>query len=81
MSTTDLFEAGLRQAQRHVVEGLERLQKQRDLIERLERDGHERMLPEARRTLGEMERLQREMERHVVDQGRLLEAARKRDRI
>ena len=80
MSTTEIFEAGLRQAERHVVEGLERLRKQRDLIVRLERDGHDRMLPEARRMLADMEHMQREMERHVLDQRRLLEAARKRDR-
>ena len=69
---SEVFEQAVAQAVRHVAEGKQRLARQRELIDRLERDGHTNMLPEARSTLADMERLQKEMERHVTDQRRLL---------
>jgi hypothetical protein len=54
----------LQQAERHVAEGRERVARQRELVERLEREGPEKLLPGARETLAEMEGLQRNAERH-----------------
>ena len=81
MSIPELFEDSIREAERHVAIGYDRLARQRELIERLARDGHVNMLSEARRLLQEMERLQREMEQHLVDQRRMAEDLRKRARL
>jgi len=54
----------LQEAERHVVEGRKRVARQRELVERLERDGSEKLLLGARETLAEMEGLQRNAERH-----------------
>ena len=48
--------------QRHVREGLERLERQRTLISELIRDGHHNLVPEALRFLAEMVRHQAEYE-------------------
>ena len=77
MSIPELFEDSIREAERHVAIGYDRLARQRELIERLARDGHVNMLSEARRLLQEMERLQREMEQHLVDQRRMADDLRK----
>ena len=81
MSITKLFEDSIREAERHVAIGYDRLARQRELIERLARDGHVNMLSEARRLLQEMERLQREMEQHLVDQRRMADDLRKHARL
>ncbi len=55
----------LEQAQRHVTEGEQRVAKQQALIEELERDGHENMLPAARGLLAQMQSLQRLGREHL----------------
>jgi hypothetical protein len=64
------YETPLQMAVRHVAEGRDRLRRHRGLIEKLEREGYERLLPQARQILANMERLQKEFEAHVVDQQR-----------
>ncbi len=53
------------QAQRHVTEGLQRIATQEALIQELERDGHDEMLPAARALLAEMQKLQRLGSEHL----------------
>ncbi len=63
-------ETRLEQAERHAAEGRDRLIRQRKLIEHLEADGHDRMLPQARFILGEMEKSQRMFEEHLAEERR-----------
>jgi hypothetical protein len=58
-------ETKLERAQRHVREGLERLERQRTLISELIRDGHGGLVPAAQRFLAEMEQYQAEIEQHL----------------
>ena len=64
MTTSGPLAPPLQQAQRRVAEGRERVARQRELVERLEREGPEKRLPGAHETLAEMEGLQRNAERH-----------------
>jgi hypothetical protein len=73
-----LFEDAVKQADRHVAEGRDRLARQRSLIARLQRDGHARLAVEAEAMLRSMEELQQEFEQHAVDQRRFLDDLRKR---
>lgn len=57
----------LEMAQRHVVEGQERVARQQAMIAQLERDGHENMLPQARGLLSEMIDSQCLAEKHVEE--------------
>jgi hypothetical protein len=48
----------MQEAQRHVVENAGRIAKQKNLIAELQRDGHEKMVPEAERLLKTFEEVQ-----------------------
>ena len=61
----ELFEIHLEQEQRHVTEGEQHIAKQKALIEELERDGHENMLPAAREILAHMQKLQQQSREHL----------------
>jgi hypothetical protein len=52
--------------QRHVTEGTARLERQRRLIQRLEDDGREAILPAARDLLERMLEFQRDAETHLA---------------
>ena len=54
-------------AQRHVEEGLERLERQRSLISDLTQDGRYRLVLAAQRFLAEMEQYQAEVEDHLEE--------------
>ena len=56
----------LDQARRHVAEGAEHVVRQRELVARMERDGHD--TAEARRLLGQFEEMQA---LHVADRDRI----------
>ena len=58
-------ESPLAQAVRHVIENMDRIAKQRTLIAKLERDGHERLLPDAQKLLIQMEEAQRLATHHL----------------
>jgi len=64
---TGAGETKLEMAQRHVEEGLERLERQRRLIADLTQDGRYRLVSVARRFLAEMEQYQAEVEDHLEE--------------
>jgi len=60
-------ETKLEMAQRHVEEGLERLERQRRLISDLTQDGRYRLVSAAQRFLAEMEQYQAKAEDHLEE--------------
>jgi len=58
-------ETKLEMVQRHVREGLRRLERQRTLISDLTRDGNRGLVPAAQRILAAMEQYQAEVEQHL----------------
>jgi hypothetical protein len=70
MDKSEGGETRLEMAERHAAEGRDRLRRQRALIKKLQRDGHDRMLPGAHQLLADMERLQQEFEEHAADERR-----------
>ena len=60
-------ETKLEMAQRHVEEGLERLERQRRLISDLTQDGRYRLVSAAQRFLAEMEQYQAKVEDHLEE--------------
>jgi hypothetical protein len=61
MTEDDLVEQG----RRRVTEGMQRIHRQSDLVSKLRRHGHWRLLPLAERLLGHMLRTQRAFEDHL----------------
>ena len=61
-----MIETQLEQCQRHVSQGAERIARQEALLARLERDGHEHMLPDARTLLTALQATQRLGEEHLA---------------
>jgi len=60
-------ETKLEMAQRHVEEGLERLERQRALISELTQDGRYRLVLAAQSFLAEMEQYQAKVEDHLEE--------------
>ena len=56
----------LAMAERHVEEGRRRIARQTDLIAQLAREGHDALLPEARRLLAEMQKIQAQFEQDLL---------------
>lgn len=56
----------LAMAERHVKEGRQRLARQAELIAQLAREGHDALLPEARRLLAEMQKIQAQFEQDLL---------------
>jgi hypothetical protein len=52
-------------AWRHLIEGYDRIVRQELLIDRLVRDGHERLLPAARAVLAELLEYQEAVQKHL----------------
>ena len=61
-----MSETKLAMAERHVLEGAERITRQKDLIATLARDGHDRMLPLAHDLLAQFEDVQAMSEEHLA---------------
>ena len=58
-------ETPIQQTSRHLREGNERIAKQEALIVRLEQDGHDSLLPQARELLAQLHGLQRAGQEHL----------------
>ena len=61
-----MAETPLEECQRHVTEGAERIARQKTLIDCLERDGHQRMLPGAYVVLTNLQATQQLGEEHLA---------------
>jgi hypothetical protein len=60
-------ETDLERARHHVEDGKQRITEQERIIARLERDGHEALLAEARALLAQMQEIQAQFEAHLVE--------------